>query len=47
MTAAFAGRLRDEVDIDTVVGDLRTTVDESIRPSALGMWLREPRAAQR
>jgi hypothetical protein len=42
-SAAFAGRLRDEVDIDAVASDLRTTVASSIRPAELQLWLREPR----
>jgi hypothetical protein len=37
---AFAERLRDEIDIETVVGDLRATVDDSIHPTASGLWLR-------
>jgi hypothetical protein len=40
-SAAFAERLRDEIDIATVTADLRTTVHASIRPSTVGLWLRE------
>ena len=36
-----AERLRDEVDIDAVVRDLSATVDSSVRPMRLGLWLRE------
>ncbi len=39
-SAAFAERLRDEVDIDAVAGDLRATVQGSIKPAGLGLWLR-------
>jgi hypothetical protein len=46
MADAFALRLRDEVDIDAVASDLATTVDDSVRPATIGLWLRaagEPR----
>lgn len=36
----FAGRLRSEVDITTVLGDLQGTVHDAIRPTHLGLWLR-------
>ena len=39
-SAAFAERMRDEVDIDAVAADLRTTVQASIKPAGLGLWLR-------
>jgi hypothetical protein len=35
---AFAQRLRDEVDVDTVTADLMTTVDATVAPSSLTMW---------
>ena len=41
-SAAFAERLRHEVDIETVRTDLRRTVDRSIRPSSIDLWIREP-----
>jgi len=40
-SASFAERLRDEVDIDAVTADLRDTVRGSIKPTELGLWLRE------
>ncbi len=40
-SVAFRERLRNEVDIETVSTDLRATVQSSIHPSALGLWLRE------
>jgi hypothetical protein len=40
-TAAFSERLRDEVDIATVTGDLDATVRAALKPTALGLWLRE------
>lgn len=43
-TAAFSERLRDEVDIAAVTGDLDATVRTALKPSALGLWLRRPTA---
>ncbi len=40
-TVAFSERLRDEVDIATLTTDLRETVQATIRPERLGIWLRE------
>jgi hypothetical protein len=37
---AFAGRLRDEVDITTVKADLDATVRAAVRPTTLGLWVR-------
>ena len=38
--STFAERLRGEVAIDAIAGDLRTTIDRSVRPSTQGLWLR-------
>jgi len=38
--AAFAERLRTEVDLEAVAGDLTGSVDRALRPSALGLWLK-------
>jgi hypothetical protein len=38
---AFADRLRDEVDLDTVAADLTATARASFSPSSLSVWLRE------
>jgi len=45
-TAAFSGRLRDEVDISTLLADLDETVRSALVPESLALWLRpaEPRA---
>jgi hypothetical protein len=40
-SSAFADRLRREVAIDAVTADLRATVADSIRPTSVGLWLRE------
>ena len=42
-TAAFSERLREEVDIATVTGDLDATVRSALKPSVLGLWLRANR----
>ena len=36
---AFAERLRDEVDLDTLAGELERTVSGAIRPTAASLWL--------
>ena len=39
--AAFSDRLRAEVDIDAVVGDLAATASGAVRPVTVRVWLRE------
>ena len=39
-SAAFADRIRDEVEIQAVATELAATVDRSIRPASQGLWLR-------
>lgn len=39
--AAFADRLRHDADLDTVTDELRTVVEQSVRPTASGIWLHE------
>ena len=38
--AAFAERLRDEVDMTTVTADLVTTTGAALAPASIGIWLR-------
>jgi hypothetical protein len=40
-SAAFAERLRDQVDIGAVVSDLDVTVQSSLKPATIGLWLRK------
>ena len=40
--AAFGERLRDEVDLPTIRADVLATVETSVRPSRVGLWLRGP-----
>ena len=39
--AAFAARLKDEVDLDSVRADLATMVTRTLEPAHLSVWLRE------
>ncbi len=41
MIAAFASRLQDAVDIDTVRADLAAVVQQSLEPAHLSLWLSE------
>jgi len=38
--AGFAGRLRDELDLPTLTGELRRTTNEAVEPTTTGVWLR-------
>ena len=44
--ADLRGRLRDEVDLRTLTGDLLAAVDESVQPQRTMLWLREPAETQ-
>jgi hypothetical protein len=41
--AAFSGRLRDQVDLATLTGELLAVVDQTMQPTKAALWLR-PRA---
>jgi hypothetical protein len=38
----FAERLRDEVDLTALSGDIVGVVDTALRPSTIGVWIRRP-----
>jgi hypothetical protein len=44
--AAFAERLRDDVDLDRLGSAIESTVVTSLQPSTLGVWLRPTGSAQ-
>ncbi len=39
IAAAFAGRLRDEVDLDTLAAELQGTAIRAVRPTSASIWL--------
>jgi hypothetical protein len=39
---AFSGRLREEVDLDTLTGELLVVVEETMQPAHASLWLRLP-----
>jgi hypothetical protein len=39
--AAFNARQRDAVDLESVVGDIRATAGDAMRPASIGIWLRD------
>jgi hypothetical protein len=42
--AAFSARLRDEVDLDTLTGELLAVVEQTMQPTRASLWLRLPQA---
>jgi hypothetical protein len=42
---AFSARLRQQVDLDTLTGELLAVVDQTVQPTRASLWLRPPRAA--
>jgi hypothetical protein len=37
---AFSGRLREEVDLDSLTGELLAVVEETVQPTHTSLWLR-------
>jgi hypothetical protein len=42
----FAARLREQVDLDALAGELLAVVDQTVQPTRAWLWLRPP-ATQR
>jgi HD superfamily phosphohydrolase YqeK len=42
--AAFAARLREQVDLDVLTAELLAVVDDTIQPTQVSLWLRPPAA---
>jgi hypothetical protein len=38
--AAFSTRLRDELDLEALSGELRVAVADAVQPSRVGVWIR-------
>jgi hypothetical protein len=38
--AAFSGRLREEIDLDTLLAELTAVVDQTMQPTVVSLWLR-------
>lgn len=39
--AAFAERLRDEVDVETLRAEILATVTTAVEPTSVALWLRD------
>jgi hypothetical protein len=42
----FAARLRDQVDLDALHGELLAVVDRTMQPAIASLWLRQPTAGE-
>ena len=43
---SFSGRLREQVDIETVSGEVLDVVRQTLQPAHVSLWLREPEAGR-
>jgi len=42
IVAAFAARLREQVDLDALSVELLAVVDQTVQPTRASLWLRPP-----
>jgi hypothetical protein len=40
--AAFSGRLREQIDLDTLAAELLAVADQTMQPASASLWLRPP-----
>jgi hypothetical protein len=45
--AGFSDQLREEVDLDTMTGELMAVVEQTMQPTRVSIWLRPPQAPSR
>ena len=38
--SAFAARLRDQIDLNSIVGEMRSVVESSVQPANVSVWIR-------
>jgi len=41
----FSGRLRQQIDLDSLIAELAAVVDQTMQPTRVAVWLRPSRAA--
>jgi hypothetical protein len=44
---AFSARLRQQVDLDTLTGELLAVVEQTMQPTRVSLWLRAPQGASK
>jgi hypothetical protein len=42
--AAFSARLHQEIDLDTLTGELLAVVEQTMQPTQMSLWLRQQEA---